>query len=62
MGYLYSCVRNIRTEAPFGEQPYLWQSADIEETPGKRKSNNGSGNPASAANGSKNPPMQASFK
>ena len=33
--------RKARTEVPFSAYPYLWVSAEIEVTPGTRKSNSG---------------------
>ena len=48
------------TEVPLAAKPNLWVSADIDVTPGRRKSKGGTGYPSRAAQGSTNPPRQAS--
>src|SRR5258708_38120280 len=47
-------------EAGFGQKPNLCRSAEIDATPGRRKSNAGIGRPISAANGAIQPPTHAS--
>ena len=36
-----SSLLNNKSDIPLGQRPYLCKSAEIEVTPGKRKSNNG---------------------
>ena len=45
---------------PFTAYPYLWVSADIEVTPGSRKSKAGMSYPSFSAHGKMKPPRQAS--
>jgi len=59
--FRYSCLLNNNKDIPLGHNPYLCKSADIDVTPGKRKSNLGvSVIPALSWNTTKNPPKQQS--
>ena len=59
--FRYSCLLNNNKDIPLGHNPYLCKSADIDVTPGKRKSNLGvSVIPALSWNATKNPPKQQS--
>ena len=55
-----SADRYSSTDEPFNPKPYLWVSALIEVTPGRRKSNTGTGYPRSSPHARMNPPRHPS--
>src|ERR1019366_9244422 len=48
------------TDTPVDAYPYLWTSADMDVTPGSRKSNGSAKRPSCVRNGRRKPPMHAS--